>query len=93
MMVTAKPEANMIEMERETVSWGMVRLNTCTRSLPLYRLTARETSVARLVVFIPPPHEPGEAPMNMRIMRMKHVALLRLTMGMVLNPAVRLVID
>ncbi len=49
--------------------------------------------MARLVVLIPPPHEPGEAPMNMRMVRMKRVALLRLIMGMVWNPAVRLVTD
>ena len=93
MMITIETEANMIETERATVSWGMVRLKRFARSLPLYRLTAREISVARLVVFIPPPHEPGDAPINMRRMKMKQVALLRYVMGRVLNPAVRLVTD
>ncbi len=93
MMVTAKIEARIMETERATVSWGMVRLNRFACSLPLYRLNARENSMARLVVLIPPPHEPGEAPMNMRMVRMKRVALLRPIMGMVWNPAVRLVTD
>jgi len=92
-IVTAEAEAKIMEMDRATVSWGIVRLKRFARSLPLYRLTAREISVARLVVFIPPPHEPGDAPINMRRMKMKQVALLRYVMGRVLNPAVRLVTD
>ena len=93
MAIMARMEAIMMEMERATLSWGMVRLKRLARSRPLYRLKASENRIARFVVLIPPPHEPGEAPTNMRMMRMKRVALLRSINGSVLKPAVRLVTD
>ncbi len=45
------------------------------------------------MVFIPPPVEPGEAPMNIKTMEMKMDAELKLLVSMVLNPAVLVVTD
>ncbi len=47
----------------------------------------------KLVVLIPPPVEPGEAPMNMRMIMTRIVGLVSWPMSTVLNPAVRGVID
>ena len=44
-------------------------------------------------VLIPPPHEPGEAPMNMSIMSRYRVSFAICLMGSVLSPAVRAVTD
>jgi hypothetical protein len=46
-----------------------------------------------VLVFIPPPVEPGDAPMNMRIRIMNKEALHKLFISTVLNPAVLGVIE
>ena len=49
--------------------------------------------IATVVVFIPPAVEPGDPPINIRLIRTKRVAWERLAMGIVLKPAVLLVTD
>ena len=44
-----------------------------------------------VVVFIPPPVDPGEAPINIRITNNSEVDLFRPKIEMVLNPAVLVV--
>lgn len=46
----------------ETVSWGMLFLNTLTCELLWSRAHVNITRTARVVVLTPPPHDPGEAP-------------------------------
>jgi hypothetical protein len=48
---------------------------------------------AKVVVLIPPPHEPGEAPMNINRIRTKRVSLAIFPIDRVLNPAVLAVTD
>jgi hypothetical protein len=48
---------------------------------------------AVLVVFMPPPVDPGDAPINMSIIVKRMVSLVRCPMSMVLNPAVLGVMD
>ena len=76
-----------------TVSLGMLFLNMFTRTLFLIRLQANLPKRASVVVFIPPPQEPGEAPTYIKNIINARVALLRVAMSMVLNPAVRQVMD
>ncbi len=56
-------------------------------------LSAPAKSTPSVQVFMPPPVEPGEAPINIRIMRKKSVGLARFCIGTVLKPAVRAVTD
>ena len=46
-----------------------------------------------VVVLMPPPHEPGEAPINMKRIRINRVSLAMFPMDNVLNPAVLAVTD
>jgi hypothetical protein len=68
-------------------------LKTLTVVFPLIRFFTSEKSTNKVVVLIPPPHEPGDAPMNMRRMRIDAALSLNIEKSTVLNPAVRLVID
>ena len=52
-----------------------------------------KTSRKMVVVLIPPPVDPGDAPMNIRILIMNRVLDLREDVSIVLNPAVRAVTD
>ena len=47
----------------------------------------------KVQVLIPPPVEPGEAPINIKNTRTKRDGTVRLAMGRVLNPAVLAVTD
>ncbi|OIP90054.1 MAG: hypothetical protein AUK26_10315 [Syntrophaceae bacterium CG2_30_58_14] len=60
---------------------------------PCIRFQIIRGSSAKLVVLIPPPVEPGDAPMNMRMIMTRTVGLVSRPMSTVLNPAVRGVID
>ena len=66
-----------------------VRAKALTRVRPRNRDQAAIASTPRVVVLIPPAHEPGEPPTNMRISSRKVVAGARAPTGTVLNPAVR----
>ena len=84
--------ASMIEIVRCRSSLGMVRLKTFTSSRPLRRLHMIRKSRLALVVLTPPPVEPGEAPMNIRVIIIRRVSLESIPMSTVLKPAVRGVI-
>lgn len=60
---------------------------------PLGRESMVSNMVRKVVVLMPPPVEPGQAPMNMRMIVRKRALLLRDADGTVSNPAVRLVTD
>jgi len=49
------------------ISGGRVRCIICTRSLPLILFQIRKKKTAKVVVFTPPPQEPGDAPINIKI--------------------------
>ncbi len=83
----------MMEMVRVIRSFGIVRFQMLTSSLPFHLLQIKSVRRVALVVLIPPPVEPGEAPMNMRTIIMRIVALVSWPMSTVLKPAVRGVTD
>jgi hypothetical protein len=93
MRETEKAEAKMMEMVRLMISLGIVRLKIFTSSLPFNRFQIINKRRAALVVLIPPPVEPGEAPMNMRTMRRRSVALVKSPISTVLKPQVLGVMD
>ena len=72
---------------------GIVLLNASTSSLFLMRDLRERNIVAKVVVFIPPPVEDGEAPMNISIIVIMIAGFVSREMSVVLNPAVRGVID
>ena len=78
---------------RPRISWGTVRRKMVTPSRPRMRLTIISPSRAKLDVLIPPPVDPGEAPMNIRIIISRMVGLAKAAMSTVLNPQVRGVTD
>ena len=80
-------------MLRVTVSGGILFLNMLTRRFLFTRLMVNEAITANVVVFTPPPQEPGEAPKNMRKIIMASVASRSEAMSIELNPAVRQVMD
>jgi len=80
-------------MDRVMVSLGRVLLSILTSARPKKRFQAMKKRIVRLVVLTPPPQEPGEAPMNMRITKINRVALLSCQKFTVLNPAVLAVTD
>jgi hypothetical protein len=49
--------------------------------------------IKKVVVLIPPPVDPGDAPINIRILIIKSVIGLREPVATVLNPAVLVVTD
>jgi hypothetical protein len=88
-----KADANIMETVLLTVSRGIVLVKMLTSSLPLSLFQSMRKRRAVLVVFIPPPAEPGEAPMNMRIIIKRMVSLVSCPISTVLKPAVLGVID
>jgi len=83
----------MMEMVRPTTSPDIVRWCTVTSSLPRHRFQINKMRMAKLVVLMPPPVEPGDAPMNMRRRRRRRDGFVRLPISTVLNPAVLGVTD
>jgi hypothetical protein len=77
MKAIEKAEAKTIEIVRPIISLGIVRLETLTSSFPLRRFHINNPRMAALVVLTPPPVEPGEAPMNMRMISKRIVALVK----------------
>lgn len=55
---------------------GSVRLKTTKLSLPVINPQREVTAIPKVVVLIPPPVEPGDAPMNIRMITKKRVACL-----------------
>ncbi len=88
-----KADAKMIVIVRPRISRGICRFITFTWWLPFIRFQIISSRSVKLVVLIPPPVDPGEAPMNIRIIMTRIVVLARLPMSTVLKPAVRGVID
>jgi len=73
--------------------WGIFLLSSTTSLLPLMELKPPAVTAAKVVVFIPPPVPPGDAPINIRKARKKIVATFKPAILVVLKPAVLAVID
>ena len=71
-----KAEAKTMEIVRVVISSGMLRLKMVTCSLPWIRFQIIISSRVKLVVLMPPPVEPGEAPMNIRPINSRIVAFV-----------------
>ena len=86
-------EKNVIETVRAIVSFGTRRLKKLTSVWFLNLAIKNAINTPNVLVLIPPPHEPDDAPINIKIMNRKMVALDRPEMLTELNPAVRVVTD
>jgi len=72
---------------------GSFLLSNVTSLLPLMELKTPAATATKVVVFMPPPVPPGDAPINIRKARKKMVAAFKPAVLMVLKPAVLAVID
>lgn len=81
------------EITFDTTSFGTVRLKRKTSSLPKERFFAKASRTPSVEVLIPPPHEPGDAPVNIKIIVIKSVGLESCVRFIVLYPAVLAVVD
>ena len=79
----------MIAIVREMIFPGDRSRKTLSLVRSLCPAQHQEKRRAVLVVLTPPPVEPGEAPMNMKMRIIRMVSLARAPMSTVLNPAVR----
>jgi len=83
--------ANVVDslaLERE-----ILRLKITKSCFPVNIETTESIRTAKVVVLIPPPVEPGEAPININITVINTEAELYKLISIVLNPAVRAVTD
>ena len=90
--ITTKDRAMMakaLRMEDSAISL----LKISIRSLPLARLTKLTVAMAIVLVLIPPPVDPGEAPIHMSIKTTRSEGSLNSAKSMVLKPAVLVVTD
>ena len=76
-----------------TTSDGIILLDISTFSLCLKPLTTVAHNTDSVVVLMPPPVEPGQAPININMIIKKSVAEENLEISQVLKPAVLEVID
>jgi len=85
--IQAKPKKKTVKTLL-TMLFGMVlpKIETWGLFLNIDQKTAR--IIPKVTVFIPPPVDPGEAPINIKIIIKKSVGVASLPMGKVLNPAV-----
>ena len=72
----------------DTTSEDTKRLNSSNLSLPRNAAQNAPNWIEKLVVFIPPPQEVGEAPMNIKMNTNMSVALVKRPVSSVLKPAV-----
>ncbi len=76
-----------------TICWGTERPNAITRRLFFSAAITDIITTANVQVFMPPPVEPGDAPINIRSVSTTTEGTERPPMGRVLNPAVLAVTD
>lgn len=86
-------ENKAIEKAFLIVSLEMVCLTISTLFRPFIVLIAERKITEKVVVFIPPPVDPGEAPINIRNIIKISTGNPRLVKSTVLNPAVRQLTD
>ena len=83
--IERKIMANALLMEMVEIS----RLKISSLVFPLAKLIIFRTATAMVLVLIPPPVEPGEAPTHIRKRMTRNVGVLSAPVSTVLNPAVR----
>src|SRR2546426_1768807 len=71
-----------------TISWGIRRWNIMTSARPFNVAQIAAQMIPKVVVLIPPPVPPGEAPMIISRIRKYNVGVATAPTSMVLNPAV-----
>ena len=81
------------EMAFITLEVGIVRLKVSTLASDLSVLLSESSKIAKVDVLIPPPVEPGEAPININMMIIVRVTCEKDAISSVLKPAVRGVTD
>ena len=79
----------MIVKARSTCAAGTRRRNISTSGFPLKVLKIAAAATATVLVFMPPPVDPGEAPISMKMMINVVVDAGSAAMSNVVNPAVR----
>ena len=86
-------EKRAIEYALLIVLFEMVCLTISTFCFPFIVLIAERSNTENVVVLIPPPVDPGDAPMNIRNIIKNITGCPKLLKSTVLNPAVRQVTD
>jgi hypothetical protein len=82
-------DRSIIEKALLTDCKGISRLNSSKRDFPLAVLIVFNTATANVLVLIPPPVEPGEAPTHIRNIMTNNAGSVSAEISTVLNPAVR----
>lgn len=85
---TTESEKRKIENALYSKSLGMVCLKTSTCFFPRIVAMADRKMAAKVVVLIPPPVPPGEAPININKRNINKVGVERIAKLVVLKPAV-----
>ena len=85
---TVPKDSNIITKARFKKSSGRVFLKTFISSCPFKTLLINKKAVAKVVVLIPPPVDPGDAPINISEMSKNWDASVIELIFIVLNPAV-----
>jgi hypothetical protein len=93
MAVITRPEDITTATALAVACLEMVLFIIIVSVCPFSRDRTSAKNTAAVVVLMPPPQEPGEAPMNMRIMKKKRVAFDNRLKFTVLKPAVLAVTD
>lgn len=75
--------------DRRMMLWGILRPISSVSRWPLTIAAMVRANTINVLVLIPPPVEPGEAPINIRMIMKNWEAGSIRAMSMVLNPAVR----
>ena len=73
--------------------WEISDLNTSIFCFPFARLIKLSMAMANVLVFIPPPVDPGDAPTHIKKMTVRIVGKVSTALSTELNPAVLVVTD
>ena len=92
-MTMMDKEKKIIVVTFAIVTLGILLLKILTLSCMRNRAFIESKKSRKVVVLIPPPQEPGDAPMNISMMKKSKVELRNELISTVLNPAVRVVTD
>lgn len=84
-------ERSIIANALLTETSGISLLYISRRDLPFATLMMFSTAMAKVLVFIPPPVEAGEAPIHISDIKIRTVGMLKIAVSTVLNPAVLVV--
>src|SRR5690606_18885400 len=86
---TARKDRAMMANALLTESLDIFRPKISSLSFPLARLTMLRSATAKVVVLIPPPVDPGEAPTHIKKTAVASMGIEKLPVSATLNPVAR----